>query len=53
MRGFCNVQVCVGEDFVIFGGVYVWDLLCVGVCMRRFCIVWECICVDFVMCGCV
>jgi len=37
MCGFCNVWVCVGLDFVVFGCVYVW----------------VCACVDFVMCGCV
>jgi len=33
--------------------VYVWVLLCVGVCMCGFCYVWVCVCVGFVMCGCV
>ena len=39
--------------FVMCGCVYVWVLLCVGVCMSGFCIVWVCVRVGFVMCGCV
>jgi len=47
-----------------FRDVFVWVLLCVGVCMRGFvmcvcvymcgfCNVWVCACVGFVMCVCV
>ena len=33
--------------------VYVWILICVGVCKFGFCDVWVCVCLDFVMSLCV
>ena len=33
------------------GCVYVWVLLCVGVCMCGF-VIGRCVCVGVVMCGC-
>jgi len=53
MCGVCNAWMCVLVGFVMGGCVYVWVLLCVGVCMCGFCNVWVCVCVGFVMCGCV
>jgi len=42
--------VCVRVGFVMCGCLYVWVLLCVGVCKGGVCSVWVCVC--FVMCGC-
>ena len=53
---------CLG--FLLCEYVYMWVLLCVGVCKGGFCNVWVlyvwvcvyvcgCVCVGFVICGCV
>jgi len=45
--------VCVCAGFVMFGFVYVWILIYVGVCMRGFFNVSVCVCVGILICGCV
>jgi len=50
---FCNVWLCVCEDFVVHWSCLGVGFCCVGVCMCGICNVWVCVCVGFVMCGCV
>ena len=37
MCGFCNVWMYVCVVYVMCGCVYLWDLLCVRMCMCGFC----------------
>ena len=45
------MSVCVSEGLVICGCVYVWVLLCVGMCVRVGFVTCVCVCVCVYVCG--